>query len=349
MPPPSGGMATQTLQLAKLLGDERIKVELVQVNVSYRPNWVAYVPALRALFRLIPYLARLWHAAGRNDVAHIMANSGWSWHLFAAPAILIARLRGLRVVVNYRGGKADAFLQRQGRLVLPVLKRADALVVPSGFLAKIFGSYGLQTIIVPNIVDLGRFSESDASCGDLAAGPHIIVTRNLEAIYDISTALHAFAAIRAYRPSARMSVAGSGPEEERLVKEARELNLNEAIRFTGSLDREGMARLYRSAHIMLNPSLVDNTPNSILEAWASGVIVVSTNVGGVPFLVADGVDAITVPPREPRAMAKAVVAILDAPQTQESMRTAGKRSASRFTWDQIRPLWLDAYRDERGG
>lgn len=336
----------QTRQLAGLLCREGIEVELIQVNPPYRPYWVTAIPGLRALFRLVPYLLLLWRAAGRNNVAHIMANSGWSWHLFAAPAILISRLHGQRVVVNYRGGKAETFLKRQHRWILPILKRVDVLAVPSGFLAEVFRPYGLRTTIVPNIVDLSRFTDDDALRGDPVTAPHLIVTRNLEAIYDIRTALRAFAIIRAAKPAARLSVAGSGPEKELLLEEVDRLGLSDAVRFTGRLDADAIARLYGSAHIMLNPSLIDNTPNSILEAWASGVVVVSTDIGGVPFLVNDGVDAVLVPPNDPRAMADAVLALLDSPQRCESLRAAGKRAADRFTWDRVRPLWLGIYRND---
>ncbi|MBU1979293.1 MAG: redoxin domain-containing protein, partial [Gammaproteobacteria bacterium] len=100
LPPPYGGMANQTRQLAELLRGEGVAVELTRVNAPYRPTWVEPLRGVRALFRLLPYLARLWAAAGRNDLFHIMANSGWSWHLHAAPAIWIAKLRGKVVVVN---------------------------------------------------------------------------------------------------------------------------------------------------------------------------------------------------------------------------------------------------------
>ncbi|HET9645641.1 MAG TPA: glycosyltransferase, partial [Burkholderiaceae bacterium] len=106
LPPPGGGMANQTRQLAELLEREGASVLLVQTNAPYRPAIVGRVPVIRAAFRLLPYIASLWRAAGRSDVLHVMANSGWSWHLFAAPAIWIARLRGIPAVVNYRGGEA---------------------------------------------------------------------------------------------------------------------------------------------------------------------------------------------------------------------------------------------------
>lgn len=114
-------MANQTRQLAALLQQEGLRVEVVPVNAPYRPAWIERVTGVRALFRLAPYLLALWRVAGRTRLLHVMANSGWSWHLFATPAIWIASLRGIPIVVNYRGGEAAAFLQRSYRWIRPTL------------------------------------------------------------------------------------------------------------------------------------------------------------------------------------------------------------------------------------
>ena len=106
LPPPSGGMANQTRQLAELLNAAGATVTTVQVNAPYWPQWITKIPGVRSVFRLVPYMATLWLVAGRTDVFHVMANSGWSGHLFAAPSIWIARIRRVAVVVNYRGGEA---------------------------------------------------------------------------------------------------------------------------------------------------------------------------------------------------------------------------------------------------
>ncbi|MCB1776163.1 MAG: glycosyltransferase family 4 protein [Candidatus Competibacteraceae bacterium] len=347
LPPPSGGMANQTRQLAQLLKQEGLTVDLVQVNPPYRPQWAGRLPGLRAVFRLIPYLMRLWQATRRADVTHIMANSGWAWHLFAAPALIISRLQGVPAIINYRGGNAGAFLQQQARIVLPILRQAKILAVPSQFLAELFERYDLPVIIVPNIVDLDRFkATADLTLRKpISTGPHLIVTRNLEALYDISTALNAFAQIHRHWPNARLTIAGSGPERQNLEVQARQLDLADAVTFPGRLELQAMVELYASAHIMLNPSRVDNTPNSVLEAWASGVAVVSTAVGGVPYLVRDDEDALLVPPTNPDAMASAVATLLEAPEKLEKLVNAGRNSAERFSWRQVKPLWLSIYQD----
>ncbi|CAH1193154.1 Glycos_transf_1 domain-containing protein [Candidatus Nitrotoga sp. BS] len=342
LPPPSGGMANQTWQLATLLKQEGISVELVRVNAPYRPHCVGRITGLRAVFRLLPYLFNLWRAAGRVDLFHIMANSGWSWHLFAAPAVWIAKLRGKAVLVNYRGGEADDFFTRAFAWVQPTLKRVNTIVVPSGFLEKVFANRGFITRIVPNIVDLSRFMPNHTRKQNLLA-PHIVVARNLELLYDNSTALKAFSILRKAFPDARLTIAGSGPERAKLEAMAKELGVSNAVVFAGQIDNEHMPMLYRDADIALNPSLADNMPISVLEALASGVPVVSTNVGGLPFLVEDGKTALLIPPSDPERMAEAMLRVLSDESLRRRMVQAGLDHARRFAWESVRGELFLAY------
>ncbi len=339
LPPPSGGMANQTMQLARLLREAGILVELVQVNAPYRPVWVEKLRVVRALFRLLPYLARLWTCAGRVDLFHVMANSGWAWHLYAAPAVWLASLRGTPVIVNYRGGDAERFFQAEFAWLRPTLARADAVLVPSEFLAAVFAKWAVPTEIVPNIIDLARFKPAKGK----ERGHHLIVTRNLEDIYDIPNALRAFAAIRRVHADARLTVAGSGPRLASLEKLCAELGVADAVRFTGRLDNEDIVDLYLNADLLLNPSLVDNMPISLLEAMASGVPIVSTNVGGIPHLVEDGKNAILVAPGEPAAMAAAACSVLGDGKLAERLCQAGLETATRFAWSQVRGQLFSVY------
>ena len=341
LPPPSGGMANQTRQLGELLASVGVTVTMVQVNASYWPTWVAGVPVLRAVFRLISYLLALWRVAGHSDIFHVMANSGWSWHLFATPAVWVARCRGVAVVVNYRGGEAPEFLQRSGRLVRFTMRRTRALIVPSGFLQGVFSRFDMRADIVPNIIDLGKFHPRDPV---RAGAPHLLVARNLEALYDNETAIQAFQAVRTRFPQAHLTIAGSGPEEKRLRQFVLDQGLGSVVKFTGRLERDAMAALYRSADLLLNPSLADNMPNSLLEAWASGVPVVSTNVGGIPFLAQDGITASLVPPDDPAAMARSCVELLSNEAMWQQRARAGLQETQRYTWYCVQPVLADVYR-----
>ncbi|HEY1089675.1 MAG TPA: glycosyltransferase family 4 protein [Burkholderiaceae bacterium] len=340
VPPPSGGMANQTRQLMGLLKDAGASVEMVATNAPYRPAWAERLPFVRSLFRLAPYLLALWRAAGRADLMHLMANSGWAWHLCAAPAIWVAHLRGCPVLVNYRGGEAAAFLLRSGRLVAFTLRRADALLVPSGFLQAVFARHGMPAEILPNVVDLQRFRPAP----QLAAGAHLLVARNLEALYDNATAIRALALLRQHHPDARLTIAGTGPELARLQALVAELGQGEAVRFAGRLEREAMAELLRASTLCINPSLADNMPNSVLEALASGVPVLSTDVGGVPYLIEHERTALLVAPGDPAAMAAALRRLLDDAALRDRLREAGLAEVMRYTWARIGPQLSAFYR-----
>jgi glycosyltransferase involved in cell wall biosynthesis len=164
-------------------------------------------------------------------------------------------------------------------------------------------------------------------------------------MYDMPTAIRALALLRQRVPGARLTIAGSGPERSSLEALVRELGLGSVVAFPGRLESEAMARLYRGADLMLNPSLVDNMPNSLLEALASGIPVVSTDIGGIRFLVDDGNTALLVPPGEPRAMAAAAERVLSEPGLAARLVRNGLAQVQRYAWPSVRELWLGAYRD----
>jgi len=344
LPPPAGGMAQQTRQLAELLRSAGATVDLIATNAAYRPAWAGRVPVLRAGLRLLAYLGSLWAGAGRAQLLHVMANSGWSWHLFAVPAIWVAWCRGVPVVINYRGGGAADFLATRQAQVRFSMQRAAALIVPSGFLVDVFKRFGMPAEVVPNILDLARFRPAHTAGQAGQARTQVIVPRHLEPIYDNATAIRAFALLHQNRPSARLTIAGSGPEAGRLQALVADLGLAGAVRFTGTLDREGMAALYAAADVCVNPSLTDNSPNSVLESMAAGVPVVSTNVGGVPYIVQDGHNGLLVPPGDPQAMAQALERVLGDAALWQRLSAAGRLDVQRFAWPQVAERLLGVYR-----
>jgi glycosyltransferase involved in cell wall biosynthesis len=161
--------------------------------------------------------------------------------------------------------------------------------------------------------------------------------------------LRAFAQVRTTLPAARLSIAGSGPQAAELESLARSLGVHDSVTFTGRLDRDAMAELYRSADLTINPSHVDNMPNSVLESMACGVPVVSTRVGGVPFIVEDGVTALLVPPGDDTAMAAAMIRVLTDASLSAALSVAGDREVGRYEWPLVREQWLSVYRQAMSG
>lgn len=343
LPPPSGGMANQMQQLAHLLQDSGLRVKIVQVNAPYRPTWISQIPVIRAFFRLIPYLFQLWRVTAQVNLIHVMANSGWSWHLFSVPAVWIGWLRKTPVIINYRGGEAEAFFNHSWRWIQPTVTKAKFIVVPSFFLEKIFTRYHISTRIVPNIIDLEIFYPNNYFHEH--ASLNLLVARNLEPVYDIATALKAFALIKKKYPDAKLSVAGSGPLKLDLEQLSKQLGIAESVIFTGRLDNIKMAEVYRSTNLLLNSSLADNMPISLLEALACGVPIVTTNVGGIPYLVEEGQTALLVEPGNPEKMAAAALQVLSNPDLAALLRKNGLAVVQNYAWSKVREKWLTVYMD----
>jgi len=335
-------MAMQTEQLGRLLQGEGLRVSRVATNAPYRPAFVEHLPGVRAVFRLLPYLLAVWRLAGRVDVIHLMANSGWSWQLFAAPVLWLAARRRCPVIVNYRGGEASEYFRQSWRWVDPSLKKAALIAVPSGFLRAVFAGYGHQTRVIPNIVDLSLFRPRPKSA-DNAGAFTLVITRNLEPIYGIETALRAFASVLHEAPDTQLRIAGSGPQETELKSLASQLGIATAVQFEGRLDRSGIIGLYAQADAMLNPTTVDNMPNSVIEALACGVPVISTDVGGVPFIVRHEHTALLVPANDPVAMADAILRLRGDAQLQQKLRANGLEDVTQYSWPAVRQQWLSAY------
>lgn len=343
IPPPNGGMAMQTKQLIRLVSEAGCDVTLIATNSDYRPAVIGRVPVIRALFRLCCYFFTLMRKVKNFKVVHLMANSGWSFYLFAVPVIYIASWYKVPVVMNYRGGLAAEFFAKDWRWISGAIERVDKVIVPSEFLRNIFGKYGVSTTVVPNIVDLDIFDFHQPKLDE--DNLHVVVTRNLEMIYDNKTAIEGFSLFAQQYPNARLSIAGSGEEESELKDLVASLSLQEKVSFVGRLERNDIAKLYDSADIMLNTSLVDNTPNSIIEALACGLVVVSSDVGGIPFLVSHQQHAYLVPPSSSRCVAKQLIEVMEQRNRARSVALNGHNMVTRFTPGVVIPQLMDLYQE----
>jgi len=335
-----GGHAVQARTLAMRLEEEGYEISLVPINPSFPRGlgWVRGWPYARTLLTQALYRASLPRLRD-CDVVHVFAASHWSFMLGPVPAIAAARRYGKRVVLNYHSGEAEAHLARWGRLVHPVLRMADAIVVPSTYLRRIFSRRGHLARVIPNVVDTEAFGYRDR----MPLRPRLLSTRNLEPGYDVGNTLEAFARLRARYPGATLTVAGHGSQEGALRRQAAALGIDGAVRFVGRVEPAAMPSLCDEADIFVNSSLVDNQPISLLEALAAGLAVVSTAPGGISEMVRDGDTGRLVPERDPAALASAIGGLLEDPDRAVAMARRGRQAISIHTWPRVRDLWAGAY------
>jgi len=274
---------------------------------------------------------------------HAFSASYWSFLLAPLPAMAAAKLYGRRVVLNYRSGEADDHLRRS-RAAVPSMRRlADAIVVPSGYLVDVFAQFGLAARSVFNFVELERipYRRRDALVG--MRSPHFFSNRNLEPMYNVACTLRAFARVQAEVPGARLTVAGDGAERARLEALAVSLGLRH-VEFVGRVRPEAMPALYDAADVYLNSPDIDNMPNSVIEAYAAGLPVVTTDAGGIPYIVRDGETGLMVKRDDDAAMASAALRLLREPGLATRLAdTARAECLAKYSWSAVSHEWADVY------
>src|SRR5215831_6049309 len=125
-PPPYGGMALQCLALRNHLSQENISAIIVSTNPGLYFG-LATLKGIRTFLQTLIYLGRLFRIVPQASVVHILAASHFYFFARVAPAVLVARILGRRVILNYRGGEAFRFLAKYGWLARPVLRLANLI------------------------------------------------------------------------------------------------------------------------------------------------------------------------------------------------------------------------------
>ncbi len=336
IPPPYGGMALQCGALRDNLLREGVYAMIIPANPPLFLG-LAKVRLLRTFLQTLVYLCRLVRVIPQVSVVHILAASYFYFFARVAPAVLLSRLLGRRVIVNYRGGEAFRFLSKYGRLARPVLRLASFITVPSRYLEKCFLEQGFACAIVANPIDLLRFKFRSRE----QLRPRLVVTRNLEPMYNVEMALRAFAIVKRAYKNCRIDIVGTGSEESKL-KTWVEDNRLDSVFFHGAVRNDKMPTYLDEADILLNPTNVDNLPMSLIEAFASGLPVVSTQVGGIPDLVGEET-ALLVEAGNYREMADKILGLLENPVLAKNLIMSGKRLSENFSWDRIREKLLTIY------
>jgi L-malate glycosyltransferase len=336
-----GGHAVQARELlAGWSHDPEVEAWLVPIN-PVPPGPLRHALRLagaRTVATQLTYWPLLARELRRADLVHVFSASYLSFVLSPLPALIVARLFRKPVVLNYHSGEGPDHLRRSA-LARTVLRRTSPVAVPSPFLAEAFGSFGIDTTIVPNVVDPVRFRFRRRQ----NVRPNLISTRNLEPLYNVSCTLRAFQLIQRSHPEARLTVVGSGSEESKLRDLAGRLELR-AVVFSGRVSPEQMHRVYAGSDIYVQTPNVDNMPLSVLEAFASGLPVVSTAVGGVPAVVTNEVNGLLAAADDHAGVARQVNRLLEEDGLAARLSAAAREACEQFTWHAVRDGWLDLYR-----
>ena len=270
------------------LGGINAQVDLLSKHISAE-GYVANIFSTKGnpLKRIWLFL-KLLFVARKYDMLHMHGCSDWGM-VPVVYGVIAGKIWRKRIIVTYHGGGADDYFARHGAFARRWLRRADKVIVLSGFLKKVFNEYDIPCVVIPNVVTLreGIYQPKKT------IAPRFISVRHLTELYRIDLIIKAFEQVVKHYPEATLDILGQGEcraELEEYVKnkvESGQLKV-ESVRFVGQVPNEKIYDYLRANDIMLSAPRIDNMPVSLLEAMNAGGLVISSNVGGVPYMIEHG-------------------------------------------------------------
>jgi L-malate glycosyltransferase len=338
----------QALMAARLV--ERLRQEPT-LAVGFQPHnprlprglgWLQRIRYVRTLATTLAYFFMLLGRAWRYDIIHVFTASYYSYLLSAVPALLAGKLYGKKIVLNYRSGEAADHLTHWRSAVL-TMRWADRIVVPSAYLVDLFARFGLKATVVFNTIELERFRYRERR----RLRPLFVSARLLEPLYNVACTLRAFALIQQRYPDAQLTIAADGTERGKLEQLARQLDLRH-LRFIGKVDYQQMPALLDSADIYLNANDLDNMPSSLIECMAAGLPVVSTNAGGIPYIITHEATGLLIACNDHEAMARQAIRLLEDQPLAAAIARRARRECEKYQWSAVRSDWLHLYQPLAG-
>jgi len=335
-----GGQAVQADRLLRAWRDDpAIDAWLVPINppVLTPFRWLTRLKYARTIATQFAYWPLLRRELAKADLVHVFSASYTSYLLSPLPALVVARLLNKPVILNYRSGEAPDHLRRS-RVARRTIACVDSNIVPSRFLVDVFAGFGIEASIIPNLVDVARFSFRERR----PLRPRLLSTRNFDRLYNVPCTLRAFRLVQDQRPDATLTLVGAGADERALHSLVRDLRL-EGVTFAGRVAPEEIPRYYAENDIYVQTPNIDNMPTSVIEAFASGLPVVSTEAGGIPAILTHDEHGLLAPLNDHDAIAAHVLRLLNDQQLASRLSRAALTTCERCTWPAIRDQWIAAY------
>lgn len=321
--PGVGGISGQVEILQRMLRNDGHEADIFSTKAS--------------ILRRLILLHQLKREAKTYDVLHIHCCSDWGF-LPAVFGVTVGRRLGKRVVLTYHGGGGKEFFAKHTRIVKRYLTRTNANIALSGFIGEVFEQYGIPHTIIPNIIEFNTTHYRERT----SIHPNYICVRAHEELYNIPFILQAFKQVQQTLPEATLTLVGDGSQHEALMQMANELQLCN-VTFTGRVDNNEIYRYLNQADVMLSTPLVDNMPVSLLEAMNAGLLVISTKVGGVPYMIKNGITGLLVPSDDPETLAERMIWAIKNNTLALAITRQAYLAVKKYQWEEVKDKLYSIY------
>ncbi|WP_430466446.1 glycosyltransferase family 4 protein [Winogradskyella ouciana] len=273
----------------------------------------------------------------RKKVDYVLIDTYSTWNFYYAFIISqLCRFLNLSYVPILHGGNLSRRLQSSPIMSKLLFKNAIYNISPSLYLKQKFSEFGYGNVkYIPNTINIGKYTFYNRKF-DI---PKLLWVRSFSEIYNPKVAIEVLKLLKEVYPSSELCMVG--PDSDGSLAKVKTLanKYNVKVKFTGKLKKEQWIELSKDYNTFINTTNFDNMPVSVIEAMALGLPVVSTNVGGLPYLIAHKKEGLLVPPNNAYAMSEAVIKLMKDKNLKENIVNNARKKVEQFNWEAVKPKW----------
>lgn len=255
----------------------------------------------------------------------------------------ICRFLKVKYIPKLHGGNLPYRLEKSEFFSKLIFNNAYINIAPSKYLYDNFKKKGFENLMyIPNTIELSNYSFEEKKYDF----PRLLWVRSFSKIYNPLMALKVFELVKQKYPNATLTMVGPRKDEsnEEAIQYSEKNNLN--VEFTGKLTKKEWIELSKKTNVFINTTHFDNTPISVIEAMALGLPVVSTNVGGIPYLITHVENGFLVEDSDVDGMASQILKICSNDIKMEEITNSARKLVSNFDWDKVKFLWFKLLNEE---
>ncbi|TYA71435.1 glycosyltransferase family 4 protein [Seonamhaeicola marinus] len=289
--------------------------------------------------KIIRLADMLWHIIiNRKTTDYVLIDTYSTLNFYYAYVCgRLCKLLNLRYVPILHGGDLPKRLRKSPKLSKKLFRNAFINVAPSKYLFTKFKEEGVHNLVfIPNTIEINNYIYQERSIKDI----RLLWVRSFSKIYNPGLAIEIVSDLKNEGYEAELCMVGPDKDGSLIETKALADKLNVKVTFTGKLEKQEWIELSNDYNIFINTTNVDNTPVSVIEAMALGLPVISTNVGGIPYLINNKVDGVLVEPNNVEAFVLAIKKLIEDKDMTIKITKNAKNKVENFDWNIVKKEWL---------
>ena len=288
--------------------------------------------------KVLRMLDMLWQTIKhRNKVDVVLIDTYSTQNFWYAICVgKVCRMFNVPYIPILHGGNLPNRLKKSPQLSKKLFKGAKTNITPSNYLMEVFKKEGYTNLTyIPNTIEIANYPFQLKE----EIKVKLLWVRSFAELYNPMLAIEIVEKL--LKNDIEVALCMVGPEKDGTLQKCKDraLQKNLPITFTGLLSKEEWGALSKDYDLFINTTNFDNTPVSVIEAMALGLPVISTNVGGLPYLIDDNRTGILVPPNNGDAFVTAITELLTNPKKAQTLAKNARTIVEEFDWEKVKQKW----------